>query len=101
MSKLHETSQQLCLAHCIHLCATDILYKKTNKEQDEDDYSDEVDESLDEDEVTEIDLGERFILNEYPNDELLPDLSNNYADPLKRCRNVVKFFKYDKRDQFL
>jgi hypothetical protein len=92
---------QLCLAHGVHLAVTDVLYKpraeleveafRESQEvhmDDDDKNNDDVDE-LEE----EILMGENFYLEEYPVDDLLPDLSFTYKAIIDNVREIIKSFR--------
>ncbi len=115
----YKVSHQVCLAHSIHLCATtDVLYKKLSTRDDNVDDVGDVDDAVLDDTPGHVfmddldtqsnkvsenddDDDERFILEMTPLDELFPDISSEFSSSLQKARAMVKFFKYDLRNQFL
>ena len=97
--KTYGIYQQLCLAHCIHLTCTDIIYKKIGStslmEVEDSIFADEIEDDL---EIPDFD--ERYMISAAPEDEIL-DMIEDFAGSVGTTREVSKFFKYDRRNQIL
>ena len=126
----HGVFQQICLAHGIHLAATDVIYnKKTGSgntnleimeeivdELDRDDDAGDTGASSDDpafilnnldqemivedEEANEDDLGERYFVMTEPEDEVV-DILKEFSSTLDKARGIYNFYRYDRRNQVL
>jgi hypothetical protein len=82
----------------------DVLYNKTeatDQEEEEDEDMGEGDHEMEEEEEEgELMVSESFVLEDYPRDAVLPDLSFSYKDVICKAREVVKFFRHVRKHSF-
>ena len=109
-------------AHGVHLAVMDVMYKKAPgpgvpSEQEEEDTNIESQLEMEvnsggsimgeetesennnseweeEEEDEEAQMTENFLLEEFPADDVLPDLSYRYQDVINDLRHIVKSFRH-------
>lgn len=91
------------LAHGVHLAVSDIMYNCKSRSQLSDAFNDSQEEETAEENVDQTDDGkdddedfqmtENFILQENPDDDVLPDLTHKYQPLITNIREIVKFFR--------
>jgi hypothetical protein len=82
----------------ISSCSSDNEDEADANEDEADASEDETDASGDEaDANEEQQMAEGFYLEEFPADAVLPDLSNNYLETIKKFRSIVKYFRNERK----
>jgi hypothetical protein len=82
----------------------DVLYNKTgiteatDQEEEEEEDMGKGDHEIEEEE--ELMVPESFVLEDYPRDAVLPDLSFSYKDVICKAWEVVKFFRHVRKHSF-